>query len=90
MCIQITETFEVSYFDRDHQRIDMKRDNIFNDELNDTGVKINAFFVLNDEKYSDRVYGKITVKTNEGKEESFDLRCNSLLLIKSRLVSYKV
>ena len=69
----------------------MKRDNILDsDPSADTGVKVNAFFILNDEKYSDRVYGKMTVKTEDGKEESYDLRNNSLILIKSRIIQYKV
>ena len=53
MQLQITETFEISYFDNsDHKFIKMKADNL--DILNekdwlDTGVKISAFFIINDD-----------------------------------------
>ena len=57
MQLQITETFEISYFDNnDHTFIKLKADNI--DIMNekdwlDTGVKITAFLILNDDLKGD-------------------------------------
>ena len=57
MQVQITETFEVNYFDRDHQFIKLRRDNAPMVVPQDTGIKMTALFVINKDDKSDREYG---------------------------------
>ena len=70
MQVQITEAFEVSYFDNhDHKFIKMKQDNAGmakGEESKDTGVKMTAFMVINKDDKGDKEYGNITIKGMDG------------------------
>ena len=90
MQLQITETYEISYFDRDHQFIRTRQDNNFSKE-DDTGVKLTAFYIINKDDKPDKDYGTISLETDDGKKtQDFHLRNNSIIFIKSRLVRYKI
>jgi hypothetical protein len=69
MQVQITEAFEVSYFDnQDHKFIKMKADNSTmapEDIPKDTGVKMTVFMVLNKDDKGDKQYGTITMRGNK-------------------------
>jgi len=63
----------------------------------DTGVKLTAFLVINKDTKADSQYGQITLREmpqvvggTPGKSESFSLRNNSLIMIKSRRVQYEI
>jgi hypothetical protein len=66
MQVQITEAFEVSYFDdHDHKFIKTKSDNasMAPEEIpKDTGVKMTAFMVINKDNKGDKEYGTITLR----------------------------
>ena len=69
------------------------RDNHELTHSNDTGIKVTAFLVIHEDKYVDKEYGTITVGSNsqnKDDEKTFNLRHNSLILVKSRLAAYKV
>ena len=78
--MQICESFEISFFDKDHQFIKTKRDNT---KQVDNGVKLTVFLALHEDKYSD--YGTITIDKKE-----YPIENGCLLIAKSRLVSYSV
>lgn len=92
--------YEVSYFDNlDHQFIKMKQDNASMAKENatkDTGVKISVFLVINKDNKADKEYGSITVKPMDYsgaidmEAKTFNLRNNSMIIIKSRCVSYEI
>ena len=83
----------MSYLDNgDHKFINIKQDNsgMANKEM-DTGVKLTALLVVNKDTKADREYGKIIIneipseKSDKTKHE-FDLRNNSLILMKARRI----
>ena len=97
MSAQVCEHFEICYFDQDHQFIKWRRDNHCVDYPEDTGVKMTIIAIINNDKYGDKEYGKITVRRSrnyptepEPEEISFNLRHNSMLLLKSRLIDYQI
>jgi len=95
MQLQITECFEVSYFDNlQHAFMRLTKDNHSLNDAVDTGIKVTAFLIINEDKYVDKEYGQITIATikdNEvAEEKSFNLRHNSLILVKSRCAAYRI
>jgi hypothetical protein len=63
MQAQITEVFEASYFDRDHQFTRLRRDNAPLWTAQDTGVKLTVIWVLNKDDKVDREYGQIKLRS---------------------------
>jgi hypothetical protein len=95
MQLQITECFEISYFDNlQHKFMRYTRDNHNINETGDTGIKITAFLVIHADKYVDKEYGTITVASYQdnkaSEEKTFNLRHNCMILVKSRRCAYKV
>ena len=79
--LQITEAFEVSFFDeKDHGFIKSKQDN-YKDV--DNGIKMTIFYVLTEDKYTD--YGHLII---DG--QKLPLENGMLVLAKSRKASYEI
>jgi hypothetical protein len=79
--LQITEVFEISFFDeKDHCFVKEKRDNSCDV---DNGIKLTIFYVLTEDKYSD--YGHLIF---DG--QKIALENGLLVLAKSRKVKYEI
>ena len=70
----------------------LKRDNAGMTDVQDTGVKITVFFVINMDDKPDKEYGTITIKdaSNIQNETTLNLRSNSIVLLKSRKALYSI
>ena len=97
MNAQICECFEVSYLDRDHQFLKWRRDNHGFEAAEDTGVKMTALVVINNDKYGDKEYGEIRIRKSRNQPSEpetevvkFNMRHNSLILLKSRVIDYEI
>ena len=91
--LQICENFEVSYFDdQEHTFIKPRRDNYELTNSQDVGTKMTIFYIVNMDNKADKEYGTLFLKEDspDSKEETFSLRNNCLVMIKSRLCGYKI
>lgn len=100
MSVQITETFEISYFDKDHQFIKLRRDNAPLSAAQDTGIKMTALLIVNKDDKPDKEYGKIMIRTFKEPfvygqpanviQTDVPLKNNRLILLKARNVEYEI
>lgn len=65
--------------------------------LEDTGVKMTALVVINNDKYGDKEYGEIKIRKSrntpsdpETEVFKFNMRHNCIILLKSRLLDYEI
>ena len=91
--LQVSEHFELSFYSggSEHNYFRRHMDSDFGQR--DTGVKVTMMYIFNSDKDVDRSYGKLSFfadKDGDQPGEEIFLRHNTLVIIKSRKLSYQI
>lgn len=87
LSLQVSEQFQISFFDSKHSEIQEKADSAFGE--NDTGVKLTiAYFLYSS---SNQIEGEVHIRDKTQKDYTkFQWEENSVLMFNSRAFTYKV